>query len=454
MIRRPLLAWSALALAVGALRLPMISLPGLGRDEATYLLWSHHPEPAYAPLLQALVAAGHALPPLLEARWPSIVAGALILVLFERLLARRGAAWRDRWIGVALVAMCPWQTYVGSILHPDDLQLAATLGFVVAARAGRPWVAVVVAALAPWTKPSGVLVFGVAGFWIVQGGVLTGRHRGAALALLAGLGLPPLFAWDADLVRGLLSFGAAGRGVFERVGLFVLSSVVLAGPALPLLGVRGLATAVRAPRDVGTVLGLAFVVAFGAAAVIGGQVKGNWMLPAILLLWPVGWTWRPGRAAAALVSTAALSAVIVLGFVRVDWARALEERWTSAPSYLQIAGAREAAVASASAWWHRLAEYRAFASDCPDGVEVLVTDDYGLAAQWAVGCPTGAPRLVVPLDPLFARRREQIPRGAMVLTVRHAVAELVGARRVEAAGSFAHPITGETVSLARVTDDP
>ena len=94
------------------------------------------------PLLQLLVAIGRPLPLLAEARWVPLVAGLLVLVVFERWLRSRGLDLRDRWIAVALVGLCPWQTYAGSILHPDDLQLAVIMGFALAARAGRVgWVA-------------------------------------------------------------------------------------------------------------------------------------------------------------------------------------------------------------------------------------------------------------------------------------------------------------------------
>ena len=452
MERRPLIAWTALAVAVGALRWPMIRLPGLGRDEATYVVWSHHHELAYAPLLQFLVKLGHALPLLWQARWPSIVAGALVLLLFERGLAARAVTIRDRWIAVALVALCPWQTYAGSILHPDDLQLASVLGFAWAAATQRWWLAVVLAGLGPWAKPSGVLVTAVAAAFVLFDGRCRVTTRAGRIVVLLALALPPLLAFDVDLVRGLLSFGSEGSNLGGRLAVFALAGLVLAGPALPLVGLRGL-VGLRS-LDAGRALGLLFVVAFGAAALVSGQVKGNWMLPAILLLWPTAWRWRAPAAFAAIASTALLSAVIVVGFVRVDWTRSAEEAWTSAPSYLAVAGERERDVAAATRWWHRLAEYQAFDADCPPATPAIVSDDYGLAAQWAVQCPTGVPRIVVPFDPIFARSAHPIPRGALVLAVRDDVARLVGGRAWEPIATFAHPITGQAIACARVVDDP
>lgn len=452
-------AWAALATALLALRLPLLTLPGLGRDEATYVYWSHHPEPGYAPLLQLLLALGRPLPLLLEARWVPLVAGAVVLVLFERWLRRRGLERRDRWIAVALVGLCPWQTYAGSILHPDDLQLALVLGFVLAARPGHVWWAAVLAGLAPWAKTSGLLVTAVGAWWVWRSGHPV---RGRALIVLVALATPAVLALDPEIVRGLLSFARTGpeTGVPARVGLFVLGTVVLAGPVLPVLAVRGGFEIGRRGMQPAVVLALAFVGAFGAAALVTGQVKGNWMLPAILLLWPAGVRWsRPSSAALALGSTALLSAVIVFGFVRVDLTRALEERWASAPSYLGLAGTRERSVASATAWWHRLAEYRSIDDLCAataahHDVEVVVSDDYGLAAQWATRCPSPVPRLVLPDDPIFAGADAGIPTGALVIAVRRPPSELLGTRSWEPAGAVTHPITGESVTLARVTGRP
>ena len=450
---RRVLAWTALAVAVLALRLPLLLRPGLGRDEATYVVWSHHPEPAYAPLMQLLVAAGHALPLLLEARWVPFVAGVVVLVLFERLLRARGVDFTGRWIGVALVATCPWQTYAGATLHPDDLQLAVVLAFVLGVRS-RPGWALVVAGLGPWAKPSGLLVVVVALVWILVDRRRRHAHRLAAIVMLA-LAAPPLLMLDAPLVRGLFDFARVEPAA--RFGMFVLTTLVLAGPALPVLGLRG---AVRARRDDPvTWLGFAFVLAFGAAAVVNGQVKGNWMLPAVLLLWPTDLHWTRARAVLALVPTVALSATVVAGFTFVEAARHLETRWKGAPDYAAIAGTREETVASSTRWWHRLAEYRPLDAVCDattalHDAHVVLSDDYGLAARWAVACPTTVPRLVLPDDPVFAAFDGPLPRGTVVLAVRRDVGALVAGRSWEPVVRLAHPTTGEPIVFARLTDDP
>jgi len=452
-------AWSALALALAALRLPLLTLPGLGRDEATYVYWSHHPEPGYVPLLQLLVAIGRPLPLLAEARWVPFVAGLLVLVVFERWLRSRGLDLRDRWIAVALVGLCPWQTYAGSILHPDDLQLVVIMGFALAARAGRVGWVVFLAGLAPWAKTSGVLVTVVGIWWLWRS---ARPARGRAIAVVVALASPSLLALDADLLRGILSFArtAPDTGPLARLGLLVLGTLVLAGPVLPVLAGRGALEIRRRRTDPAVILALAFVAAFGVAAVVNGQVKGNWMLPAVLLLWPADLRWRHGgRAALAIGSTALLSAVIVFGFVRVDLTRSLEATWEDAPSYLGLAGTREESVASARSWWHRLAEYRSLDRLCAstqafEDVEVVVSDDYGIATQWATRCPSSVPRLVLPGDPIFARAESTIPVGALVIAVRRPPEELLGEQSWEPAGEVEHPITGEPIVLARVTDPP
>ena len=85
---------------------------------------------------------------------------------------------------------------------------------------------------------------------------------------------------------------------------------------------------------------------------------------------------------------------------------------------------------------------------------VVLSDDYGLAARWAVACPTTVPRLVLPDDPVFAAFDGPLPRGTVVLAVRRDVGALVAGRSWEPVVRLAHPTTGEPIVFARLTDDP
>ena len=466
-----------LGLVVITLRAPLWLLPGLGRDEAAYALWSHYPNPAYAPLLQILLT----LPRWLgaEAAWawrgPSIVSGALVLVLFERWLAACGAPRAARLLAVTLLAFSPWQTYAGAILHPDDLQLAAIFLFAWAARTGRTRWALVAAALAPWAKPSGLLVTAIALLWSLRTGGRSVRALATQLLVLAIALVPFAFA-HAGLMQTFLSFGEMGArsSLLQRLGVLALGVVFLAGPGAWIGWTRGVVLlasswSTRAPwLDLRTapdrVLGVTMLAAFVLAALISGQAKGNWLLPGLFLLWPTQlvpsartrsrWGW-----ATAVGSSLLLSAALSLVLARPDLARSAEERWGQAilPSYLDIAGAREARVASATQWWHRPAEYRSLKAWCSEvwpehAIDVVVSDDYGLASQASMACPTTVARVVLPLDALL-RRPERVAAGALVMAVQCEVADLVGNEGWRALEPVAHPVTGAPVRRALLVED-
>jgi hypothetical protein len=459
---RPLLL---IALAAIAVRWPLWTLPGLGRDEAAYLYWSQHFELAYAPLMQVLLRITAWLPIdlTLQARLPSIIAGALVLFLFDRLLMARQLSAETRAWSLAFVATCPWQSYVGSILHPDNIQLLAVLGFAVAAQKSQLWSAALMAGVAVWTKPSGAIVTIVALPWLLRLDRPL-HHKLAAVVMMIGLTLPPLLAFDRNLITGVLSFGGneVSVGPWMAAAMMLIGLFVLAGPAMLWMAARGLRHIER-PRTPVAWLGVAFLFAFSVAAILNGQIKGNWMLPASLLLWPsslpIG---RRPWLTVALVVAIAMSGLISAGFALPNTARGLEERGVGAPSYLSMAGHRESEVASANRWWHRLSEYQSLDDWCvaveelgPGTPEVVISDDYGLAAQWAMSCPTQTPRLVLPLDPIFADDdARELPVGSLVVAVREPIERLVGDTPWATLGTVEHPITGDPIQLAIIMANP
>jgi len=136
----------------------------------------------------------------------------------------------------------------------------------------------------------------------------------------------------------------------------------------------------------------------------------------------------------------------------------LEERWERwVPAYLDVAGVREEKVASATRWWHRLAEYQGI-GELADGIEGEIafvwSDDYGLASQLALEIaktsPTGFPRLVLPFDPLHARRAIEPSDGERGVVLLARRAWLRGDDVVERTWSVPHPTTGEAVQLALI----
>ena len=70
----------------------------------------------------------------------------LILFLIDLRLRRAGAQASTRLIAALTVAFTPWQSFAGSILHPDNFLLATLLLFILAVQDGR----VLSSALAAW----------------------------------------------------------------------------------------------------------------------------------------------------------------------------------------------------------------------------------------------------------------------------------------------------------------
>jgi hypothetical protein len=465
-----------LLLALGglALRAPLWLLPGAGRDEATYTYWSEHFELSYAPLLQLglwmLRNLGAASP--MAMRSLSLAAGILVLWLLNSWLTARGHSARSRALAIAVIALSPWQTYVGSFVHPDNLLVAAMLYFALSCHRAQFLRASVAALLALWAKPSGLLVVFVATWFLVQQ-LRSQRDRRSATALgllVLGTGLS-LSQWNWGMIEALRSFGRVppGVGILSRGGLALGTLLFLAGP-LPLLATtRGVRAAwpPRRGRAVGETLGLLYLTVFVVAAVLLGQIKANWILPAVLLLWPQlelrSTAWRGG----ALFAPAVVSVALVVAFVSPSTLRRVEARLEhTAPRYLTVAGEREATVASAQLWWHRTAEYQSLDRWTADlcekypsllRCETIVSDDYGLAAQLAVELervgPNSGPRLVLPFDPLFQDSAQQpVTTGALLLAVRHPVTSLD-----DGAGptfEWPHPITGQPLKLAWIPRSP
>lgn len=468
--------WWLLAVAVLALRWPLGSLPAPGRDEALYVYWSDHPEPAYAPLLQLLLRAASAsgLDAAMVWRLPTLVAGALALLLFDRLLRDRGLGRHGRFVAVAAVALSPWQTHVGSVVHPDPLMLVGLLGIALAARREMPWMLALGAAVAFWAKPSGLLAVAVA--LVALGHRATRGPRrastlGAALVLAAVTAFP-LAHWNESMVEAVRQFGRLAdsmpwslRAARAGVGLLFLG-----GPLLLLATGLGSYRALRrGPEDPGGWIGLSFLLAFGGAAVALGQIKANWMLPAALLLWPGELASHRRTVGFGLLAGLVLSASVSLAFSRPELVRSLEERGVPGLfSYRGFAGEREEAVAPAARWWHRLAVYRGLGalpetvlSHVPEGSELtrIVSDDYGLAAQLRLALqqrrPSWDPRLVLPLDPLFAGSDPAGTRRSgttLVLAVQSGLDRL--GQDVDRRFELSHPVTGRAFPAGLVRPSP
>jgi len=423
--------------AAGLLRLVLLLLPELGRDEVTYLYWTHHPRPDYAPLLQGQIAL---------ARWVSelpwflrlsqFIVGAVGLVLFAQWLRARGA--EHRWLAVGALATVPWLCFSGAILHPDGLFVCGLMIFALGVeRTQARWV-IVGAVLCLGARLTGIVPAGVALLWLLQQ-----RRVRPAVALSA-----VLVTWAVLLqptsITAARDFAQIDAGPVQRLAILLLEIGLLGGLLLAVARWR---------RNPVALVAVILLAGFTIAALGPGQVKANWLLPGFLLLWPQ----RPRRGLliGLAVISLAFSTLMVAGYARPQWAAAAERSLDVhglLPAYSDLAGQREARVASAASWrdylegFHGQVEWPPLPS-IPDQIK---SDDYAIAARLALKCPATVPVVVVPGDPLFAAEAANGPLRELVVAVRVDLDDLVQDGQVVWRGTMRHPVTASTIRLALV----
>lgn len=408
-------------------RVLLLRLPGLGRDEAAYLYWSHDPEFAYSPLLQVALWFADALPG--AAAWtlrlPALVGGVAALVLARRL------AGSARQPAVVALFLSPWWVFSSSMVHPDALLLPALLALCLARRRGHAFGVAVAASLAAWAKPSGLLAIPVALVFLADprlGGPWR-RLNAALLALSAASVVAPILR--PEIFSSLREFASADPTVAWqwRWGIGLLALVLLTGPHM-LAAAVGNAWRARG-LQLEALLPTVFAAAFAFAALFWGQFKITWFLPAIVL-----WTLLPttGRARARrrpllAASSAALSLLLALAFARPDWTQRAEAAFPAlAASYAAQAGGREREVSSTSNWSQRCREYDSLESfvgqlrtawGAADPPQWLISDDYGLAAQILAAWPLKGCRMFLPGDGIFSRSWPDtpLPEDARILVI-------------------------------------
>ncbi len=474
---KPAFYAALLAAVLLLIRLPLWLLPGPGRDEAAYYYWAHHPEPAYSLLVQAAIrlgglVAGHSLWAL---RLPVLVLGLLVLVLNDRRLARAGSPVGWRGLAAAALALNPWQSFAGSILHPDNFMLAALLLLVLAIQERRLWLATLATVGAVLAKPTGVLFLPVT-WWLL--GTLPGPdrrqlHAARLVLVLAAVGLA--VTMRPDMVVGMAGFGRMSDSLpwLTRLIAGGGSTLFLGGPVLlglAVLGVRQRWPDIRTDDEARASLSLAAIllVVFLTAALLRGQFKGNWILPAAVLLWPL----RPPRrqllgnprrlVAVGLVLALLTSLGQTLAMSRPDlidnWEHALSDR-NLVPAWLAYetqAGTRETAVSSSRTWSDHLHEYddiSGFAAQlksdwcCTAGEAAplpwIIAGDYGLACQlhWYLAEPQAA--IAIYGDGIFCGTWSEICNCAPPTSMLALSLPPDGqVRSIAALPVRAHPITG------------
>lgn len=461
--------WLPISLVSLLLRAPLLLLPGPGRDEAAYYYWAHAGSWGYAPLLLAWVRALEwtGLPALAAIRLPGLIAGTLVVILFDRWLETRGLGRGQRGLALLALILTPWHLLVGSVLHPDALFLAALLGLALALRARHLLLAAVWGGAAVLAKPTGVLLLPVLAAWF-----LTRRSRRgpAALGLLMGLSLPGILGITPAMVREILDFARLDPGLplFSRLGLALGSVLVYGGLLLPLGAVRGTLSGwrriLRGDRVELPVLLLALtlVLTFSVAAVFHHQIKGSWFLPALILLWPQEGLRLPRPALGLLLVVSSIPGLLLAGTMPFPKrASGLETAWGLGSIYAEMAGSRETRVSSTRTLSQRFREFRNLEPTAKEALRfwqsatgeeapptLLVSDDYGLAARLAYCWPSRRPGLWIPDDGLFDRGDPAGPvPGILIVAVRRSPDRIWPHGPVLEIAKIPHPVTGDAIVL-------
>lgn len=430
--------------AVALLRLAMVMLPVLGRDEVTYLYWTHQPHIDYAPLLQLQILFARLAS---DAPWflrlTQLGIGVVSLYCFAAWLKARGV--QDRWLAVAALAATPWLTFSGAILHPDGLFVLGLLVFALGLERERSLQVLVGAVICLGAKLSGVIPVMVALVWFARRRHLRSFFTLAILAVGFRLFLQP------ETLGAARDFARIDGGVGLRL-LVLIVELVLVGGALVVV------PRITTWRAV-TVTGVLIVGGFVLVAVFGGQSKANWLLPGLILLWPR--RVNPGLLVGITLVALAFSTAMVTGYAYPGAAGRAEESLRPhgiLPDYRVLAGEREGRVASGRTWKDYLTGFHGqlhwSSRDSATGVRTVVSDDYALAARFALECPVPVPVIVVPGDPLFDREPGSTLGRQLIVAVRVPVEQLVDSGTTVWRGTVAHPVTGLTIRLAIVEDIP
>lgn len=277
----------------------------LGKDEAAYWYWArHHLDASYAFGLLAMIRVADLVWPGVDLilRLPFIVGGLASAWFLHSACVRAGLEPRDRILAVAAFVTSHWAWHTGSFLHPDGVLVPVWLATLAMAqradRSGldRDWTLTgVLAGIAALSKYSGcVLAAGLVLALVLR------RDRGVRPLFLcavpcAVVASPLLIAlWELDFhlpfTLGSLSQVAADRHIIWRAGLFLLAPLLYVSPPLLVLLYAGVPRAWKRRTEDGVDLlvapALSLLGTFAFFALYNGQVKGNWILPAFLGLWP------------------------------------------------------------------------------------------------------------------------------------------------------------------------
>ena len=374
------------------LKLRLVADVELGKDEAVYWYWGQHLDASYALLPLIIFKLTHSLYPYQEwfLRLPSVLLGTLATALVYWLcrmqsLAKQLALW-----AAAAFALSHWTWHTSSYLHPDGFLVPCWLLALCMARqaeatnALRPYVYTGLAAgLAVLCKYSGAFLVGGLGLWIALDQRGKERwYRLAAFLLPAVAIAAPLtyaqFSTDFYLPQTLSTLSRIEDldHPLLRLLFFAASPLFFVSPFLLFLLYAGLVRAAK-QRDLLALLpALCTIGAFLFFALGRGQIKGNWILPGLLSLWPVAFATQPRRwMLVAIVATGLLQALAIgLGLKYPGLYSEFAVRSGLDKSYVGLVSEEDRGREPSYSWSERLCEYsgwRRFAADVEETLPPL-----------------------------------------------------------------------------------
>ena len=374
------------------LKLRLVADVELGKDEAVYWYWGQHLDASYALLPLAVFKLAHALYPHQEwfLRLPAVLLGALATALVYWLCKMQGLAKQLALWAAAAFALSHWAWHTSSYLHPDGFLVPCWLLALCMARqaeatnALRPYIYTGLAAgLAVLCKYSGTFLVGGLGLWIAFDQRGKERwHRLAAFLLPAVAVAAPLsyaqFSTDFYLPQTLSTLSRIddlGHPLAHLL-FFAVSPLFFLSPFLLFLLYAGLVRAAK-QRDLLALLpALCTIGAFLFFALDRGQIKGNWILPGLLSLWPVAFAVQPRRwLLVAVVTTGLLQSLAIgLGLKYPGLYSDLAVRSGLDTSYVGLVSQEDRIREPSYSWSERLCEYggwRRFAADVEEVVPPL-----------------------------------------------------------------------------------
>ncbi len=430
--------WSGLLVAISLIKLWSVTGVELGKDEAAYWYWSQHLDATYALVPFALIGLGHALYPGSEVvlRALSVGAGLAAAFLLYRLCRLHGLApTSSRWATAAFVAS-HWIWHNSSFLHPDAFLVLFWLLALVFARLAQQqpqplyFAAMGVAAgLALLSKYSGALLMAGLGLWLVLK-LPKGHCRGLLWYGIPAflVSVPLLWAqWRTGffLPATLGSLSRIADQVTWRLPLFLVDPLLFVSPLLLWLLYRSFGAGLRQwhhptgrPWHPGLITGLVVLGAFGFFALAKGQIKGNWILPAFLGLWPRAFAALPAqgprpRLLIVLLLTSLLHSLPVAWALRhpEDLGKLGSLLAPLDDSYVHLVASQDRPRESAYTWTQRLGDYHGWEDMAArlerelshrglDPALPLVSPHYGLTFALAYYSPHPRPLFTV-ADPRF-----------------------------------------------------